>query len=229
MSPPSASPRPRPPLVVRAFTSPVSTGAIERRVRRELGPILAWSWIGAIVLFAAILAWGVNLWWSSRLPMLTPRHRAEALCYVLAQPPVFAPPMSVEPDAALVEGHFPPSTPPALALQSVMHFSDEMIVAQQVRRVGDFDVATMWLRVPETGGSTHWLVVGWMEGSDLAVCSFRFGGRGQRIDADETAWGDALLERVLVPENFRADGLPNVRLRAARQPGLPHFGPPRVN
>ena len=70
------------------------------------------------------------------------------------------------------------------------------------QRVGDYDVATMWVRLP--GEDRHALVIGWIEGTDLALCRFRFPGRGPRLSIDEIERGDDLLDRVLEPRNFRA-------------------------
>jgi hypothetical protein len=179
--------------------------------------------VGAFVLVAAIAGtvWAI---WNVQTPLVVPRHRAEAVCFVLAQPPVFDPPMVVECNAAMVQGHFPARTTVAIALQSQMNFTDEMIVQQSHQAVGDFDVTAMWLRLPAPGGSTHWLVLGWIEGSDLAVCSFRFGGRGPVIDEQERFWGQWLMQRVLREENFRAGVLPDVRARIEHD-RLPRFGP----
>src|SRR5262245_59681976 len=118
---------PRPPLVVRALTSPVTPGAVDRRLQRHLGPLLSWVWIVAVLCFVVALG-GVG-WsaWNARIPMLTPRHRAEALCFALESPPHFTPPMTIEPSAALVRGRFTRETPAAMALQNAMNFSDEMV------------------------------------------------------------------------------------------------------
>jgi hypothetical protein len=163
--------------------------------------------------------------WSRRLPLVAPRHRAEALCFVLAQPRAFDPPMRVEPSAALVRGRFTRSTPAAVAVQDVMHFSDLMVVRQWKRHVGDYDVCAMWLRLPEAGGVRFWLIVAWMEGADLAVCSFRFAGDTPELSDEQLRWGQQLLRRALVPRNFDASRLPDVKLRTGRGGGMPSFGP----
>jgi len=67
--------------------------------------------------------------------------------------------------------------------------------------------------------------VGWMEGSDLAVCSFRFAGDADDLTPEESLWGARLLARILVPQNFRAGTLPAVRLRGGRDGELPLLGP----
>ena len=207
----------------RLLTAPFPTTAFESRVRSLIKPVLGVLFFAAPVLCIAALAWVVSDAWSRRTPMLQPRHRAEALCFALASPPAFTPPMTIEPGAALMRGRFTPTTPPALALREVMQFDDRMVIRERTRTVGDFEIATLWLRLP--GPTRHCLVVGWMEGSDLAVCSFRFAGDNDDLTADETLWGDRLLSRILVPANFRAGLLPAVRLKASRDGMLPSFGP----
>jgi hypothetical protein len=210
---------------LRALSNPVSTEAIERRAGRALHALVPWL-LGALALAGvALVVWAVVPWWSARDTSLVPRHRAEAVCFALAQPPRFEPPMMVQPSTALVRGRFAVTTPAAIALREVMRIDESQVLREQRTRVGDFDVATLWLRLPEQGTWRHWLVVGWMEGSDLAVCNFRFEGSGPRLAYDEILWGDALLTRALRPEHFQAGTLPDVRLRAARGEPLPSFGP----
>jgi hypothetical protein len=207
----------------RLLTTPLPTAAIESRVRSAIRPLLGVLAFAAPVLCIAALAWVIHDAWSRRTPMLQPRHRAEALCYVLASPPPFAPTMTIEPGAALMRGRFTPTTPPGVALREVMQFNDRMVIRERTRTVGDFEVATVWLSLP--GPARHWLVVGWMEGPDLAMCSFRFAGDSDDLTPDETLWGDRLLARILTRANFRAGILPAVRLRASRDGTLPSFGP----
>jgi hypothetical protein len=203
------------------MSSPLSANAIQARAR----PLVRRLAMLAPLLVLAALVYLVLHLWSHRTPVLVPRHRPEALCFALAQPPVFAPPMRVEPSAALVRGRFTPSTPPALAVQRVMHFTDEAIEHQWQRRVGDYDVSLLWLRLPEDGGARHWLIVAWMEEGDLALCSFRFAGDDPELTAEQKLWGSQLLHRILVPEYFEAGRPPGVRLRAAHGSALPAFGP----
>ncbi len=59
----------------------------------------------------------------------------------------------------------------------------------------------------------------------FAISSFRFTGDQPDPDPDELVWGEALLGRVLVPENFRAVALPAVRLRAPQGEAPLSFGP----
>jgi hypothetical protein len=212
-------------LLSRLLTTPLPGEAIESRAKTIAGPILQALVVASPVLCAVALAFALGEAWSHRQPMLTPRHRAEALCFALASPPAFAPPMTVEPGAALMRGRFTPATSPAQAIREVMRVDDRMVISERTRHVGDFDVAILWLRLP--GPARHWLAVGWMEGSDLALCSFRFAGGEDDLTADERAWGERLLARVLVPTNFRAASLPSVRLRARADGTLPTFGPAR--
>jgi len=184
----------------------------------------ALSWV-APVLCVTALGWAVADAWWRRTPAVAPRHRAEALCFALAARPRFAPPMTVEPSAALVRGRFSPSMPPGMALREVMHFDERMVIDEHTRRVGDYDVTTVWLRMPGGEATRRWLVVAWMEGADLAVCNFRFAADGDDLTPDEKVWGARLLARVLVPQNFSRGALPAVRLRWSRDGELPSFGP----
>jgi hypothetical protein len=205
----------------RLLTAPLPIAPIQA----ALAPVrrVASRLLGVVVpaLCLAALAWALTDAWSRRVPTFAPRHRAEALCFALASPPRFAPPMTIEPGAALVRGRFNEGTPPALALRDVMHYDDPMTISERTRRVGSYDVATVWLRMP--GPSRHLLVVGWMEGSDLDVCSFRFAGEADDLTPEETLWGTRLLARILVPQNFQPGTLPAVRLRGGGE--LPRFGP----
>lgn len=207
----------------RLLTGPLPTAALEARLGGVARPALRVLGMAAPVLCLTALAWAFVDVWSHRAPTLAPRHRPEALCFSLASPPRFAPPMTVEPSAALVRGRFNAATPPALALREVMHFDDRMVISERTQRVGDYDLATVWLRLP--GPARHWLVVGWMEGGDLAVCSFRFTGEADNLTPDESLWGSRLLARILIPENFQAGTLPAVRLRADHDGALPLLGP----
>ena len=187
--------------------------------------MLAWAWFAALAGLVVLLAWAGWSWWASRVPTLTAGHRAEALCFELERPPRFAPPMTIEPTAAMVRGRFTSGTPAAMALQDMMHYRDDMVVSQSQLTVGDFDVSVLWLRLPDAGGAAHWMIVCWMEGADLAVCSFRFADNGPTLSDDELQWGGALLHRILTPENFRSGSLPVVRLRLEPGRPLPLLGP----
>ena len=207
----------------RLLTGPLPASA-EARLQSMSGPARSALGWGAAALAVAALAWvATSLWW--RGPSLAPRHRAEALCFALASPPAYAPPMTVEPSAAVVRGRFTTSTPPSIALRAAMQLDERMVVSERTERIGDYDVATGWLRLPGSGTSQRWLVVGWMEGADLAVCTFRFRGETDELTPAEQQWGGQLLKRILVPENFRAGALPPFRLRGSRDGTLPVFGP----
>ena len=210
--------------LARLLTAPLPTTALETRLTalsRPLRRVLPWL---VPALCVALLAWGIRTVWVRNAPSLAPRHRAEALCFALAAPPPFAPPMRVEPSAALVRGRFSVGTPPSMALREAMQFDDRMVVSERTARVGDYDVASAWLRLPAEA-SHRWLVVGWMEGADLAVCSFRFMGDADELTAEQQRWGNRLLARILVPGNFHLGALPNFRLHDARDGELPVFGP----
>ena len=197
---------------------------IESAVRRVTRALL--HWLPAILVALGVLAIGAAVWWwqQSRIPVLAPRHRAEALCFLLAESPVFAPPMHVESDAAMVRGRFSTDTPPTLAIREAMRLRDDMVVSEERRTVGDYDVAVMWVRIP-TGDTGHWLVIGWMEGSDLAMCSFRFAGDPMDLTSDQILWGHRLTDRVLEPAFFRAGVVPDVRWRPVDGNSMPSFGP----
>jgi hypothetical protein len=178
----------------------------------------------ACAMAAVVLALIVADALTRETPALAPRHRAEAVCFALAEPPPFTPPMPIQPSAALVRGRFGVAVPAGLALRQQMQLGDEMVLREWTHRVGDFDVSLFWLRLP--GQETeHWLVAAWMEGTDLAVCNFRFSGTTRSLSAEEKAWGVRLLRRVLVPDLFRHDVLPDVRLRARDGVTMPSFGP----
>jgi hypothetical protein len=185
------------------------------------------AWLAALPVTLALLVFAaVTLrLWTLAGAEVSPRHRAEALCFVLARLPAFSPPMTVEPSAALIRGRFGVHTPAILAMQEVMHVGPGDMLRHWAQHLGDYDVETLWLRIPDRTGDRHWLVVGWMEGSDLALCNFRFAGTGPDLSAGEVRWGDALLDRILVPGNFRAGSLPGVRLRPTARGTLPALGP----
>ena len=215
----------RPPLLVRLFTSPVTAGAVERRMWRQFGPALRVALVAAPFVFAlSLLLLGVELL-SRRTPLLAPRHRAEALCFALEQPPAFAPPMEVEPSAAMVRNRFAPGTPPELALREAMGFDDPQVSRESRRHLGDYDLAILWVRVPESDGTRQCLVVGWMEGADLAVCTFRFAGDDPELSPDQEMWGRRLLARILKAKYFEEGVLPDVMLRTSSPDSLPSFGP----
>jgi hypothetical protein len=210
--------------LARLLTAPVPDGALDARLRSLMRPsrrALGWA---AGALCVAALAWTVVAW-TQDTRSFAPRHRAEALCFALASPPRYQPPMTVEPSAALVRGRFTATMPPSLALRAAMQFDDRMVISERTERIGDYDVATAWLRLPGAESTHRWLVIGWMEGADLAVCSFRFVGDTDDLTPDERQWGNRLLTRILVAQNFRAGVLPEFPLRGSRDGALPVFGP----
>ena len=182
----------------------------------RLGPrsnaALAALWRRAWPVLAGLAVIGLVAWiWIARIPTLVPRHRAEALTFSLARSG-FTPPMEVEPSAALVRGRFSLQTPAPVAAREAMGFSDDMVMQERTTRIGDYDVTVLWLRLPGRQGG-HWLVVAWMEGSDLALCSFRFASTETDLTPVEMLWGQRLLGSILMPENFRLGVVPPFRLR----------------
>ena len=241
MSPPVSPPKPayrgaerrrhRRGVISKLLTAPIPMGGIESRLGSALATLWrrGWPFLAAAALIAALAVPARRLM-DGMAPTITARDRAEALCYSLATTDPrtgtrFLPPMRIEPSAALVRGRFTTNTPAALALRDVMHLTDAMVIREWRQTVGDYEVTLMWLRLPPEGGARHWLVVGWMEGTDLAVCNFRFAGEDGDLSGDEETWGRRLLARILRPANFRAGDLPVVRLRAARGAGMPSLGP----
>src|SRR5262249_37692983 len=89
---------------------------------------------------------------------------------------------------------------------------DDMVMQERTARIGDYDVTVLWLRLPGREGG-HWLVVAWMEGSDLALCSFRFASTATDLTPAELLSGQRLLGSLRVPENVRLGLMPGVRLR----------------
>ena len=246
---PSPSPQrqePRPsaphPLIAgtrRLLTGPLSAAAIDRIAREKLRPALRVAMVLVPVVLLVVIAYMAADLWSQMPPELAPRHRAEAVCFALAQPDLdthesFKPPMRIEPSAALVQGRFALGTPAAMALRQVMQLDESMVLEESQRMVDDYVVSVLWLDLPHdrsgnAAGGDHWLVLAWMEGADLAVCNFRFAGDetgSRQLSFDEQQWGVRLVNRVLVPENFRAGSLPHVGLRATHgHATLPAFGP----
>lgn len=196
--------------VSRLLTAPLPTAAIESRVGGMAARAArAWPWI-ALVLGIGLVAGLLWFVWTVRGPVIIARHRPEALCFALAQAR-YTPVMVVEPGAAVVRGRFSDQTPVALAVRDAMHFTDDMVIQESLQRVGDYEVASLWLRIP--GGRGHWLVLAWMEASDLEMASFRFDSDETDLTPDEVLWGNRLKRELLVARNFRAGEVPVVRLR----------------
>ncbi len=227
----SAPPPPRrPSLGARLFTEPVCAAALESQALGVARPALRWLGVLAPTAAVALLVYLVLSRWTPLPSELAPRHRPEALCFALAQPDPsthqrFTPPMEIVPSAALVRGRFTSDTPPGVALREVMRLSESMIMREWKQPAGEYEVTVMWLRFPAESGARHWLVLGWMEGADLAVCNFRFAGDSRDLTPEETQWGQRLLERVLTPANFQASGLPPLHLRVPGGNTMPTFGP----
>jgi hypothetical protein len=192
-------------------------------------PSISWhgAWLLVLPVPLVLVAFGLVTarLWALEAGQVAPRHRPEALCFLLERPPAFAPPFTVEPEAVLLRGRFALRTPALVAMQESMHLRDEDVLRHWAQHLGDYDVEVLWLRVNERGGDRHWLVVGWKEDKDLALCSFRFPGSGPELNGEEVRWGDLLLDRILTPQNFRSGCLPAVRLRPSPHGMLPAFGP----
>jgi len=192
-----------------------------RRVRRVPPP---WITLAVVVGVVATTGYIVLDTLSRRVPEIAPRHRAEALCFLLAEAPTFDPPMAVQPSTALLRGRFNAGTPASFALEQMMGFGKEHVLKQWVEHVGDYDVAAFWLHLPGAPNE-HWLVLAWMEDTDLAVCNFRFTGSSPALSGEERAWGERITRRVLMAENFRHGELPATTLRLEGGRTMPVFGP----
>jgi hypothetical protein len=212
--------------------SPASTASRPSRPLRASGPRrpasgvprAAWAWgFGALGVVLVLLV-ATAAAWLHRHPEIAPRHRPEALCFLLARAR-FNPPMRIEPSAAMVRGRFGASITAGYAIREVMNLTDRMVLSEENRRIGDYSVSILWLRLPGEDPHTHWMIVGWMEGPDLAVCNFRFAGGSRELSDDERGWGRLLQERILRDEYFRAGVTPMVRLRVVNGAQMPSFGP----
>jgi len=221
MAPPPTTPPPG--------LSPVPAPAHPAPSRGARRPLRWWlAWILAPLVMTLVGAHAALDAWSRRTVQIAPRHRAEALCFALSQPPPFAPPMEIQTSVAFVRGRFNASTPASLAIRQRMNFTEDMVTREWSRHVGDYDVTLLWLYLRDDARSAtahHWLVAAWMEGDDLAVCNFRFAGAARALSPAQLTWGSRLLERILRPEYFRANRLPAVLLKATGGPTMPGFGP----
>ena len=204
-----------------ALRRPARPAARGPRARRTLVPWVVLGVVLGVVGTAAFVALDA---FSRRVPEIAPRHRPEALCFLLAEPPAFDPPMAVQPSTALVRGRFNAGTPASFALEQMMGFGSEHVLKRWVEHVGDYDVAAFWLHLPGAENE-HWLVLAWMEDTDLAVCNFRFTGASPVLSGEERAWGERILRRVLAASNFRRGELPATRLRVEGGRTMPMFGP----
>src|SRR5262245_39890390 len=78
----------------RLITQPFPIAALQARFG-ALGRVASRTLsLVAPVLCLAALVWALTDARARRVPTLAPRHRAEALCFALASPPRFAPPMT---------------------------------------------------------------------------------------------------------------------------------------
>jgi hypothetical protein len=162
------------------------------------------AWWPVVLAIVAALGSVAFIEWTRSATRGTPLDRAEALCRELAGSPRDSLAAGIRSGVELRHGRFDARTPPAQALEQALGLDPSRILKHWTQRVGDYDVAAMWVRLP--GDDRHALVVGWIEGSGLAICRFRFPSRGARLSGDEIERGDDLLDRVLVPRNFRARG-----------------------
>jgi hypothetical protein len=168
---------------------------------RAAAPRVRWP----IVLAAlGALAGVAFIQWTRSAAGGTPLDRAETLCREVAGSPRDSLAAGMVPGVEFRRRRFDAATPPARALEQALGLDSTRILKHWTQRVGDYDVAAMWVRLP--GDDRHALVVGWIEGPGLAICRFRFPGRGAALSGDEIERGDDLLDRVLVPRNFRARG-----------------------
>src|SRR5262245_11401292 len=144
--------------ISRLLTAPLPVD----RIGRPLGAMAAAAarvWPLAVALLAIAAIWWI---WAARIPVITPRHRPEALWFALAASD-FHPPMTIEPGVAVVRGRFNDRTPAAVAVREAMHFTDDMVIEERPFHIADYDVTELWLRIPP--GNGHWLVLAWMEES----------------------------------------------------------------
>src|SRR5262245_13451660 len=204
--------------ISKLLTAPLPLERVESRFL-GVAAATARAWPLMVALLAVAAVWWI---WAARTPVITPRHRPEALWFALAASD-FHPPMTIEPGVAVVRGRFNERTPAAVAVREAMHFTDDMVMEERLFQIGDYEVSELWLRIPAGGG--HWLVLAWMEESDLALVSFRFASDDTDLTPDEIRWGNRLMRRILVPEYFRAAEIPAIRLRAPGGAPPSTFGP----
>jgi hypothetical protein len=157
-----------------------------------------------LLALVATLAGAGFVRWTRSAASGSPLDRTETLCREIACEPGDSLAAAVRPEVELRRGHFGPRATPAAALERALRLDPTRVLRRWTERVGDYDVSVMWVRLP--GEDRHTLVIGWIEGTDLALCRFRFPGGGPRLRAGELERGDDLLDRVLEPRNFRARG-----------------------
>lgn len=160
-----------------------------------------WSFVLAV---AAALGGTAFIVWTRSAATGTPLDRAEALCRGIARTPGDSLAAGIQSGVEFRHGHFDAHAPLAQVLERALGLDEPRVLRRWTQHVGDYDVAALWVRLP--GDDRHALVVGWIEGSGLAICRFRFPGRGPALSPDEIQRGDDLLDRVLEPRNFRPRG-----------------------
>ena len=183
--------------------------ARDRRARRaDPGPAAPRAAVrvrtSVVILIAAALASVAFIHWTRSADSGTPLDRAETVCRTIARSPHDSLGVGIESDVEFRHGRFGPHAHPVPALEQALGLEPSRVLRRWTQRVGDYEVAAMWVRLP--GDDRHALAVGWIEGSGLALCRFRFAGHGATLTADEIERGDDLLDRVLVARNFRARG-----------------------
>lgn len=179
----------------------------ERRARRPdpepppPAPPVRVRW-PVVLMLALALGGAAFIQWTRTAAGGSPLDRAEMACRQLARSPADSLAAGIQAGVELRRGRFGASDAPAPALARALALDDSHVLRRWTQHVGDYDVAAMWVRMP--GDDRHALVVGWIEGAGLAICRFRFPGRGATLSPDEVERGDDLLDRVLAPQNFRA-------------------------
>src|SRR5258706_2262886 len=181
--------------------------ARDRRAgRAEPGPVAGRAPVrvraSVVLALAAVLAGLAFIHWTRFADSGTPLDRAETVCRAIARSPHDSLAAGIESEVEFRRGNVDAQARPVPALEQALGLDESRVLRRWTQRVGDYDVAAMWVRLP--GDDRHALAVGWLEGSGLAVCRFRFPGHGASLSADEIERGDGLLDRVLVARNFRA-------------------------
>ena len=162
---------------------------------------MRWPFVLAV---AATLGGVAFIAWTRSAATGTPLDRAEALCRRIAHSPDDSLAAGIQPGVEFQHGRLDTHAPLARVLARALNLDEPRVLRRWTQHVGNYDVAALWVRLPDD--DRHALVVGWIEDSGLAICRFRFPGRGPALSADEIERGDDLLDRVLVPRNFRPRG-----------------------
>jgi hypothetical protein len=158
---------------------------------------------GSVAIAVAVALAGLTfIHWTRTADSGTPLDRAETVCRAIALSPHDSLAAGIESDVEFRRERPPTPGAPIAALVRALGLDESRILRRWAQHVGDYDVAAMWVRLPD--GDRHALIVGWIEDGGVASCRFRFTGRGATLSADELERGDDLLDRVLVARNFRA-------------------------